>query len=178
MAKGKALSPIFNMNSYDINIIRSRYALVPRTLIFVQNNEKVLFLEKKQKTSYGYGKINGLGGHIERGEEPFEAARREIREEAQIEVTNLEMAAILIIDINETPGILVFILKADYLLGNIKNSEEGDLIWLSREEISKNEFVIKDVPLLINFCDTHKSGCSPRIIKYLYDNYGALRIVI
>jgi len=165
------------MAEYDINIIRSRYSLVPRTLVFIQRGEKILFLRKENKSSYGFGKLNGLGGHIEKGEEPFEAAEREICEESQIEVSNLELAAILTIDINTNPGIMVFVFRAVYESGEPRKSNEGDLIWLSREDISKDITLIKDVPYLVNLCDSYQTGTPPKMVKYLYNDMGDLRIV-
>ena len=166
------------MSTFDISSIQNRYSLVPRTLVFIQKEETILFINKNKGSSFGSGKLNGLGGHIEKSEEPFAAARREICEEANIEVNNLELAAILIIDIQISPGIIVFIFKADYLSGKVKKSKEGDLIWISREAIPNNESLVKDVPFLIDLCDKHQAGSPPQILNYIYDDKGELRIVI
>jgi len=39
-----------------------------------------------KKTGFGAGKIVGLGGHVEPGEDPADAAAREVKEEAGIDV--------------------------------------------------------------------------------------------
>lgn len=165
------------MNDTNVDGIRRRYALVPRTLIFIQKDDKILLMKRGRKDSFGYGKINGLGGHIEKGEEPYEAALREIREEAQIHISDLEMTTMLFIDIRVSPGILVFVFKAQYEGGDFKSSDEGDLCWLTREEISKNEMVVKDLPYLVHICDNHKKGNPPEMLKYLYTDQELLRIV-
>jgi 8-oxo-dGTP diphosphatase len=41
----------------------------------------------QKKTGLGSGKIVGLGGHVEAGESPAEAAAREVKEESGIHVT-------------------------------------------------------------------------------------------
>jgi 8-oxo-dGTP diphosphatase len=48
-----------------------------------------------KKTGLGTGKVVGLGGHVESGESPAEAAAREVKEESGIRVTpgTLAMAA-------------------------------------------------------------------------------------
>lgn len=137
------------MEEYNIEVIRQRYQLVPRTLIFIEKDQKYLMLTKKKKNSFGFGKINGVGGHIEKGEEPYEAARREIEEEAGINVKNLDLAAVLFIDINDVPGIQVFVFKAIYDNGVVQASDEGSLEWMSRTKILSSDRIVKDLPFLL-----------------------------
>jgi 8-oxo-dGTP diphosphatase len=164
------------MNEYNLDVIRKRYKLVPRTLVFIEWENRILTLSKTKTNSFGFGKINGVGGHIEKGEEPFEAALREIQEEAGIQVRNLELVSILFIDINDTPGIEVFVFKAKYESGDLKDSEEGHLEWMTREEIRNNEKKVKDMPMLIDMIDNHLANTPPSMVKYIYDKHGELRI--
>lgn len=164
------------MEDYNIDVIRKKYQLVPRTLVFIEKDGRLLMLHKTKKDSYGYGKINGVGGHIEKGEEPFEAAVREIEEEAGIKVKDLDLAAILFIDINDTPGVQVFVFKADYAEGIIKDSIEGNLEWMTRESIRESDRPVKDLPFLLDIIDKHEKNASPIMIKYIYDDQGQLRI--
>jgi 8-oxo-dGTP diphosphatase len=46
-----------------------------------------------KKTGLGRGKIVGLGGHVEPGEAPVEAAAREAKEESGVQVAGLTPAA-------------------------------------------------------------------------------------
>jgi len=48
----------------------------------------------RKKTGLGSGKIVGLGGHVEDGEKPDEAAAREVKEEAGISVDPADLAEI------------------------------------------------------------------------------------
>ena len=159
------------------NIINSRYQMVPRTLIFIKKGENYLLIHKKKPESFGFNKMNGVGGHIERGEEPFESAQREIVEETGLVVGGLDLCAILFIDINSTPGIQVFVFKAEYLEGEIQHSSEGELCWMPLLEIRNSGEVVSDVPELIEVSEAHVRGAQPQIIKYVYDNSGELRIV-
>ena len=164
------------MQDYNIEVIRKRYQMVPRTLIFIEKGEHLLMLSKTKSTSFGYGKINGVGGHMEQGEEPFESARREILEETGLRVDRLDLAAILFIDIHDTPGIQVFVFKGEYAAGEIQDSEEGHLEWMTRAEIEKHEKKVKDLPFLIRTIDDHRPDTPPAMIKYLYDENGEMRI--
>ena len=49
-------------------------------------SRKVVLLIKKNKPTWQAGKLNGIGGHIEEGEDSLEAMRREMQEEAGITV--------------------------------------------------------------------------------------------
>ncbi len=133
-------------------------------------------LSKTKSTSFGYGKINGVGGHMEQGEEPSESARREILEETGLQVQKLELAAILFIDIHDTPGIQVFVFKGEYASGALQDSAEGHLEWMTRAEIAQHESKVKDLPYLIQVIDAHTANTPPAMIKYLYDENGAMRI--
>ena len=164
-----------HLNSLDST--KNRYQFIPRTLIFIKKDDRYLLIHKNKPDSFGFKKINGVGGHIEKGEEPFESARREISEETGLQIDDLHLTAILFIDINASPGIQVFVFKAAYLDGEINHSDEGDLSWMSLSEIKNNEEVVSDVPELIEICEAHRNGSQPQIVKYLYNNSGELRIV-
>ena len=65
---------------------------VIQTVVFIIKNDQVLLGLKKQ--GFGMGKWNGFGGKLNPGETLEECARREIREEAMIELEDLEKFAI------------------------------------------------------------------------------------
>ncbi|MDK2980070.1 MAG: 8-oxo-dGTP diphosphatase [Chloroflexota bacterium] len=165
------------MQDYNIEVIRRHYQMVPRTLIFIEKGERLLMLSKNKSTSFGYGKINGVGGHMEQGEEPFESARREIMEETGLQVDRLDLAAILFIDIHDVPGIQVFVFKGEYASGKELDSEEGHLEWMTRAEIDAYDKKVKDLPFLIEVIDKYQTGKPPAMIKYLYDEDGEVHIV-
>ena len=163
---------------YNINVIQSKYKLVPRTLIFIEKDNKILLIHKNKKESFGYSKLNGVGGHIEKGEEPYEAAKREIFEESGLIINKLSLVAIIFIEIGTNPGILLFVFKAKYPGGRLKESDEGNLLWMERTSIIDGNNIVKDIPFLLELSDSYQEGSPPSIGKYLYDECGELRIVI
>ncbi len=165
-----------NENNYGLEEIHSRYQLVPRTLIFIEKENEILTITKNRRNSFGFGKINGVGGHIERGEEPFEAARREIFEETGLEIDELQLAAILFIDIGENPGIQVFLFKGKFKNGELKESEEGHLKWVEMADLLQNKKIVKDLPILLNIIHQHQKDKPPAFVKYLYGENQELRI--
>ena len=53
--------------------------------LFSPDRQRVLLI-RKRRPAWQAGKLNGVGGKIERGESPAEAMRREFREEAGLDV--------------------------------------------------------------------------------------------
>ena len=163
---------------YNTSIIQSRYQLVPRTLIFIERDNGILLIHKNKKDSFGFSKLNGIGGHIEKGEEPYEAAKREIFEESGLIINKLSLVAIIFIEIGTNPGILLFVFKAKYPGGKLKESDEGGLLWMKRSSIKDATNMVKDIPFLLKLSDSYQEGSPPTFGKYLYDEQGKLRIVI
>jgi 8-oxo-dGTP diphosphatase len=69
------------MPGSDQVVSRDRYSLIPRCLIFLQRADEVLLFKGSPDKRLWPGRYNGVGGHIERGEDVLSAARRELLEE-------------------------------------------------------------------------------------------------
>jgi 8-oxo-dGTP diphosphatase len=162
---------------YKTSVIQSKYQVVPRTLIFIERDDEVLLIHKSKRDSYGFSKLNGIGGHIEKGEEPNEAAKREIFEESGLVIKHLSLVAIIFIDIGTNPGILLFVYKAKYQGGNLKESDEGGLVWMKRTSLKDTINLVKDINFLLELTDSYKENSPPVFVKYLYDENRGLRIV-
>ena len=163
---------------YNTSVIQSKYKMVPRTLIFIERDEEILLIHKSKRDSFGFSKLNGIGGHIEKGEEPYEAAKREIFEESGLTIEDLSLVAIIFIDIGTNPGIILFVFKAKYPGGCLKESGEGSLVWMKRSSIKDTKNLVKDIHFLLELSDSYKEGSMSTFVKYLYDENGELRIVI
>lgn len=104
------------------------------TLGIVHQQQKVLLGYKKR--GFGAGKWNGFGGKVEDGEEVFDAARREIKEEAGIDAIDLDRLGIVNFRFRGKPEILeVHIFKAKNFEGEVKESDEMKPQWFDIKEI-------------------------------------------
>ena len=104
------------------------------TLCLLHTDTHVLLGKKKR--GFGAGRWNGFGGKVEAGETIEEAARREFREEAGIEIPVLEKAGLMDFEFQGNPEILeVHIFRAREYEGEPMESEEMAPQWFARDEI-------------------------------------------
>ena len=95
------------------------------------------------------GLFNGVGGHVERGENIFESARREVWEETSLDVRNLTLRGILHADEGEClPGAVVFVFVSDVTTKDVRPTEEGHLHWVRVDSLDQVALVPDLVGLL------------------------------
>ena len=104
------------------------------TLCIIHQHPRVLLGMKKR--GFGTGRWNGFGGKVKEGESVEGAMRREIREEAGIEVEDLNKVGIIefhLENINEIHEVHVF--KVENFKGEVSESEEMRPQWFNVDEI-------------------------------------------
>lgn len=129
------------MGKKDQIIIKDRYQVVPRTLIFLFYKNEILLLHGSNEKKIWAGLYNGVGGHVERGESVISAAYRELREETGIIDIPLYLKAIITIDVNPEVGINLFVFTGQVDKKNVTASNEGSLVWSKLEEIDQYPLV-------------------------------------
>ena len=72
-----------------------RHAARLVTVSFVTSREDVLLLRHPEENDRFAGRWNGIGGHVEPGEDIRGAARRELREEAGLDVPDLTLRGVV-----------------------------------------------------------------------------------
>jgi 8-oxo-dGTP diphosphatase len=159
----------------DQGVRSDRYQIIPRTLIFVTRGEQVLLLKGAAHKRLWANLYNGIGGHIERGEDPLSAARRELSEEACLEVSSLALVGMVIADASESTGIGIFVYKGKYEGGEPVSSEEGQLEWVDVHELDRYPLV-EDLRVILPRLLGMLSGDAPFSALYDYDEKDQLRI--
>lgn len=150
-------------------ILKDRYQVVPRTLILVFQNDKVLLQKGAPTKKIWAGYYNGLGGHIERGEDALSAARRELMEEAGLECLDLHLCGTVMIDVEEHNGITLFVMTGNQIKGTINESDEGSLHWVKIEDLAALK-VVEDIPEIVERILTEKQAIFHA--HYGYDESG------
>ena len=127
----------------------NRYTVYPRTLTFLLNGEEVLLIKRSPAASLFPGLYNGVGGHVERGEDVLSAARREVREETGLDVPHLSLRCLLHVDEGpDRPGVLVFVFVGHTEHRQVTASPEGTLHWVPLAHL-KSLNLMPDLPQLL-----------------------------
>lgn len=125
-----------------------RWLTISRTLCFVFNGDDVLLMRRAPNRRVFPNRYNGVGGHIERGEDALTCARREIAEETGLAVQGLRLCAVYNIDTGEDTGITLFVFTAWSQTRAVVANDEGTLHWVGRAE-SLTLDLVEDLPHLL-----------------------------
>lgn len=159
------------MSKNPQRILNGRYQVVPRTIILLIRDDLVLLQQAPETKKIFPGYFNGMGGHIERGEDVYHGAVRELHEEAGITCDDLTLCGTIMIDVEDAQGILLFVFSGSQFSGKISSSEEGSLHWI---EISKLKTlkVVEDIPELVERIQRARESGRMFHGKYQYDKAG------
>jgi 8-oxo-dGTP diphosphatase len=107
------------------------------TLAFVRDGERVLMIRKKR--GLGSGKINGVGGRLERGESPLEGILRETREELGIILIDPVERGELHFQFLDGYSLFCTVFVASRFDGTAVETEEAAPLWFNIGQLPFNE---------------------------------------
>src|SRR5262249_28052912 len=136
------------MGSDDQGVDKSRWAVIPRTLCFVTNGDDVLLLKRAPHKRAFPDRYNGVGGHLERDEDPLSGAIREIREETGLLVRDVTLRGIRHVDAGGDTGIVLFVFAAVADSRDLLPCDEGTLEWVPLAGVGDLPLV-EDLPLVL-----------------------------
>jgi 8-oxo-dGTP diphosphatase len=159
-----------------IEASRQRYQAVPRVLVFLRHGSDVLLLKGAPGKRIWANLYNGVGGHVEPGEDVLTAARREVHEETGIEPAGLRLVAIANIEAGDPQvGILLFVFTGGSPTRQTISSVEGSLHWVPATEASGLPLV-EDLHWLLPRILALPPDAPPLYLQYSYDDQDRLVI--
>jgi 8-oxo-dGTP diphosphatase len=153
-----------------------RYHVIPRTLIFAVQDGHVLLLKGAPSKRLWANRFNGIGGHIQPGEDVIRAARREFQEETGLTPQSLEVCGVIMVDTGQHPGIAIYVLRADGVRGRLVASTEGTVAWIPVDDQLFTLPLVEDLHVLLPRVLAYQPGDSPFSGLYWYDGEGNLQI--
>jgi 8-oxo-dGTP diphosphatase len=150
-------------------VSRNRYQVIPRTLCFVMHGDEVLLLLGGPTKRLWAGLYNGLGGHVEPGEDIYSSAIREVKEEAGLDVHDVLLRCVVHADAGDPAvGILFFVFTAVADGKHVQPSDEGTLEWVPIDALPA-ERLVEDLPVLLPKILGMRPTEPPLFAAYSYD---------
>lgn len=156
------------MFAKDQGVFPNRYQIIPRALVFATRGDSVLLLKGAPTKRLWANLFNGVGGHVERGEDPLTAARREFNEETGVDLTSPWLCAVITIDTGESAGIGMYVFRGTASSESLEPSREGAVEWVPFDKISTLPLV-KDLPELLPRLLEMRATDPPLFAQYSYD---------
>ena len=103
------------------------------TLLYIIKDGKILLIEKKR--GLGKGLYNGVGGKVEKGETPIQAAIRECKEEIGVEPKNVKWRGVIEFINDGSVYSYVHVFIADDFNGEIRETDEAKPEWFPLDRI-------------------------------------------
>ena len=117
---------------------RAEQVILTNLCMVYDNAGNILVQNRKDPTWPG---ICFPGGHIEPGESFVESVIREVWEETGLTIENPVLCGTKQFPTRNGERYVVFFYKANRYHGELKSSEEGDVFWIPRADLSKYQMV-------------------------------------
>lgn len=128
-------------------------------LCMIYNNDELLLQNRIKKDWYG---ITFPGGHVEKNESFTNAVIREMKEETGLKIYEPRLCGIEQFSKNNV-RYLILLYKTNKFSGTLISSNEGEMLWIKRSELT-------NYPLVKNFMDVLYIFDNDRVNELVYNN--------
>lgn len=163
-------------NEQGADATTGRWLTIPRTLCFVYHGDDVLLMKRGPERRVFPNRYNGVGGHIERDEDPYTSAKREIQEETGLTVHDLRLRAVYNIDAGEATGIMLFVFTGISESRDVSGDfREGTLHWIPRQQVLSLDLV-DDLPVILPRIFAMNDAAPPLFVHVSYDTQDQIQM--
>ncbi|MEE0927974.1 MAG: 8-oxo-dGTP diphosphatase [Acutalibacteraceae bacterium] len=133
---------------------RTETVTLTNMCMIYDDNGNILVQNRKNTDWPG---ITFPGGHVEPGEPFADAVVREILEETGLKISNPVLCGVKDWIIDEKSRYMVLLYKTNSFFGQLRSSDEGEMLWIPTEEIYKMNLANDMEELLEIFMSDSKS---------------------
>lgn len=108
------------------------------TLCYIEQDNQYLMLHRvKKENDENHDKWIGVGGKFEEGESPEDCLLREVKEETGLTLREYRLHGIITFVSNEWGTEYMYLYTATKYEGTLTECDEGELVWIPKDELSK-----------------------------------------
>lgn len=108
------------------------------TLCYIEQDNQYLMLHRvKKENDENHDKWIGVGGKFEEGESPEDCLLREVKEETGLTLREYCLRGIITFVSNEWGTEYMYLYTATKYEGTLTECDEGELVWVPKDELSK-----------------------------------------
>lgn len=108
------------------------------TLCYIEHDDQYLMLHRvKKENDENHDKWIGVGGKFEEGESPEDCLLREVKEETGLTLREYCLRGIITFVSNEWGTEYMYLYTATKYEGTLTECDEGELVWVPKDELSK-----------------------------------------
>ncbi|MDD5369177.1 MAG: hypothetical protein PHQ40_08835, partial [Anaerolineaceae bacterium] len=109
------------------------------------------------------------------GEDPLSSALRELKEETGLDAIPIRLRGVVTVNTGEDVGVGLYIFQGEYGGGDLTESPEGRLEWVSPFRL-ESLALVEDLPTLLQKVLGADAATPPFSAQYSYDETGKLFI--